>query len=199
MIVPDCSSLGAQSRPHDWKYNQAERLENVVDRAMRGFESMLDEVCLKIWGGVVPPPGSAPKDEHPNVIVSFATPALLVGDDGNIILPIFTSEASAREFKGIPSHDGLDLVDVEPNNLVNDDDVFTFVFPGLHEQFAETKLSEAAEFVIVVDPTHPGTLRTSPYRSPFRDLLNAPDGEPISLLRAKLGVDRIFVWRRNPR
>lgn len=81
MLVPDRLSLTGKKRPHEWTYVDRVRIEEIVQRAVEGFELLLDDICMTCWGGAVPPMGSMPKDRQPNVIVSLVRPALLLFGD----------------------------------------------------------------------------------------------------------------------
>ena len=197
MLAPDRASLADRTRPHDWTYTGCVRLEDVVERAMRGFEALLDDVCINVWKAFVPPPGTVPKSEQPDVITSLVTPAVLVfGVD--LVVPVFTDERRARAFKGFASYENLDLVDIYANLLVRDVPAFSFVLPGLKQQVLGANMTKDACLIVAIDPTHPGTLSQSPIRIRLDELVETSETEPVSLLQAALGVDMLFIWRKKP-
>lgn len=195
MLVPDRVSLRLNSRPHEWTYRVGERLEDVITRAIEGFEQLLDDVCMACWGGTIPSEGTFPEDKYPNMIVSLIRPALLkFGED--LLLPVFTSSAAASEFKGFPSDANLYLTELTPSSLVVGEPAFSLGLPGLKT----SPELPSGDFILVIDPT---TLDMATMnmvvkgcqRMPLNQFLEADETDPLSIRQSAVGVERMYVWR----
>src|SRR5262249_25107575 len=122
----------------------------VVRQALEGFENLLDDVCIGIWGGVVPAEGAAPKDMGPNLLVRLVNPALLAFSH-HAVLPVFTTRDAASKFDGFPSYDGLHLTEVSPNTWLTQEPAFTFGMLGLRA-IPRSSAGRGSLF-IVIDPS----------------------------------------------
>lgn len=201
MLVPDRVSLTGKKRPHEWTYVDGVRIEEIVKRAVEGFELLLDDVCMTCWGGAVPPMGSIPKEKQPNLIASLVRPSLL-GLGKDVILPVFTAREIATRFNGFPSLDGLYLDELLPSTLYLGEPAFTFALPGLNEVLGGQP--SGGDLVLAFDPTRlPVSTDVLCERFPLAQLLAAGDLEPLNMLKASLanaGVnsERLYVWRQAP-
>jgi hypothetical protein len=200
MLVPDRKSLEGKKRPHEWTYKDRVRIEEVVGRAIEGFELLLDAVCMTCWGAAVPAMGTMPKDQQPNLIVSLVRPALLLFGD-HVLLPVFTSEDAAGRFTGFPTLDGLYLAELTPSTIYVDQPAFTFALPGLKEVVG--RQANGGDLILAFDPTrlHPDRVNidVAAYeRFPLAKLLAAGDLEPLSILKGSINAERLYVWRKAP-
>jgi hypothetical protein len=198
MIVPDRQSLVGKSRPNKWTYEDGMRLEHVVERAVEGFRSLLDEVCIGIWGATMLPEGSVPKDLHPNVLIGFVRPALLVVGQ-EIVLPVFTSADRGRSFQGFPPSAPLHLAEMRAGTKIVAQSAFTFSLAGMKS--SPGLPSAATHLFLAIDPPDAGLASVAAgkhVRVPLGVLL-ANDGiEPLSIPQEAVGSDSLFVWRQPP-
>jgi hypothetical protein len=193
MVVPDRTSLLRETRPHQWTYADGERVEDIVDRAVRGLEELLDDVCTRTWGGLEPPEGTMPKEERPNTFVSVMRPALLsVG--GQVVLPIFTSETCARTLDVFALSPGVELVSLTSTTLVVGTPAFIFSMLGAADDPDLAGLT--GDLVIALDPIEFGRLSMTARaetRLLWAEVLAT--NEPIVLPAEWVGAEQIFVWR----
>lgn len=200
MLMPDRASLHQQARPHQWTYGNGMRVEVVVNRAVSGFEELLDDVCMNIWGGIVPAEGTIPREQQPNVFVLMLQPALLRFGD-NAILPIFTSETYARALDVFANNPNLELVVLTPTTFIVDKPAFAFFVRGTADD--PNVAGPTGDFAIVLDPIALDASRLSitaraETRLSWAEVLATDGLEPISLPVEWVDAEQIFVWRRRP-
>lgn len=139
-----------------------------------------------------------PQDQHPNIIVALAIPALLVVGE-QLLLPIFTSADLATAFGGFPSRDDLELAEILPTKHVVGEPAFTFALPGLKD--APFVNPMAGDLILAIDPSQLDvekmsvTVKSS-QRVPIAKLL-AADTEPLSIPQGAVGVEKLFMWRQR--
>jgi hypothetical protein len=187
MMVPDRASLVGQTRPHQWTYAEGERVEGIVDRAVRGFDELLDDVCMHTWGGLVPPEGTMPKEQRLNIFVSVVRPMLL-SLGGQVVLPIFTSETCAHTLDVFARNPGVELVSLTSTALVVGTPAFIFSMLGATEDPDLAGLG--GDLMIVLDPIEFGRLPII-----ARAETRVPWAKSITLPADWVGADQIFVWR----
>jgi hypothetical protein len=200
MLVPDRKSLEGKKRPHEWTYNDRVRIEEVVRKAVEGFEQLLDDLCMTCWGGTVGSMGKIPKDEQPNMVVSLVRPTLLLFGN-HVVLPVFTSPEAAGKFNGFPTLDGLYLDELSPSAMYVGEPAFTFALPGLKDVLQGEPTG--GDLILAFNPTRLDADRMNIdvaafERVPLAKILEAGDMEPLSIQKAALTVDRLYLWRKAP-
>ncbi len=95
-LVPDRASIENHARPHLWTYRDGLRLEDLVARIYAGFEELLKAVGTA-WGFVLPPEGTMPIEQRPNIVAHVATP-VITWMHGTFYAGIFTTDEHARRF-----------------------------------------------------------------------------------------------------
>lgn len=116
MLVPDYASLGKTRRAHQWTYADRTRVETVVEDAWDTLADVVHEVGT-LWGGTIPPQGSAPPERRPHVIILAPCPALVLQDE--ILALTFTSRGRAADFQArmFAAEPDLDICEVHPSSL----------------------------------------------------------------------------------
>jgi hypothetical protein len=199
MMMPDRDSLSQQKRSHQWTYAEGVRVETVVERAVHGFEDLLDDVCINIWGETVPAEGTLPKEHQPNVMVLMVRPVML-GFGNHVILPVFTSEVHARALDVLAKNPDLELVSLNPTTLIVDKPAFAF---SMHGSAGIHFAGQTGDLAFVLDPiavdakTLSITARAET-RIPWAEAVATEGVDPISLPVEWVGAEQIFVWRRRP-
>lgn len=199
MLVPDRASLLGKTRSHQWTYSTGRRLENVVDEAVAGFHDTIDLICMSCWGGVIPQPGTAPKEHHPDIMVSLVRPVLLVVGN-HLLLAVFTDPSEAAKFNVTISPNEHHLQEVLPTTMVVGQPAFTIGLPGIDEVTAAGGIT--GDLIIALNPCQFDARKMSmetmgTYRHPLSEVRKAAN-QPISLPAKALGVERLFVWRPKP-
>lgn len=197
MLVPDRTSLKGRNRPHKWTYTDAYRLEYVVETAITGFEKLIDGVCINIWGGSVPCPGSMPKSEQPNLFVGLPRPALLYSEN-DIILPVFTDPKSACNFDRRLSYTNeLELVEIGPIKQVVREPAFSFSLEGLHQVVEAQSLK--GDLILYINPSSVSDSQAEAQRIPLEQLLKVVETEPVNIVQSAINSKRIWLWRKKPK
>lgn len=96
-LVPDPSSIPRPHRATAWTYADGLRLDDLLQEAWIGLEAYAEELRT-LWGLSVPPPGTVPVAEQPNVLVCEVFPAMICVH-GYSYAPIFSNERSAMTFR----------------------------------------------------------------------------------------------------
>jgi hypothetical protein len=198
MLVPDRASLVGKTRPHEWTYTEGRRLEDVVDAAIAGFERVIDKVCMSCWGGSVPPSGKIPPEELASIFVLLPRPIVLVAGK-SLLLPVFSTEKSARAFKGFPPDLPRDLVEVLPDSAAMGQNSFTFTLRD--EALAQADLD--GDLIVALDSSgiDPQTMMlpaTVAARLPLNQLRENAETEPIGIPQKEFKVERLYMWRYPP-
>jgi hypothetical protein len=196
MLVPDSTSLAGQSRPHQWSYSNRDHVEDIVDRGIRGFHELLDDVCGLTWAGTVPPAGTVPKEQLPNTLVTMMCPALLsIG--GQLVLPIYTNETYARTPDIFARNPRAELVSLTSTSLISDTSAFVF---SIDVAVDDSRFAHVTgDLIVAIDPVEFGTHSVkarAETRVPWTAVVGTD--EPIGVPAEWVGADRVFVWRPLP-
>ena len=194
LIVPDQSSLGRRSKPHEWTYNDGTTTDDVMRLANEGLDGLLRTLCEQTWSVPEPQPGTVARQDQPNMIVSLVIPALVQVHD-LIVLPFFTTREKAEAFEFTRGSD-LELVDVPASTAVINQTAVSFSLKGLDQ----VPIPLGAKIVkVLVDPvvTDEGWKNLSCLAAidiEISEVLKAPT-TPINIPVSN--IDRLFTWRRH--
>jgi hypothetical protein len=154
-LVPDRASTENHARPHLWTYCDGLRLEDLVERIYTGFEELLHAVG-PAWGFVLPPDGTMPIHQRPNIVARIARP-VLTWMHGTFYAGIFTTEEHARRFlaKCFPNDTNVEPVPVY-HCLLGTDPRFILNFSSGERLGAELrKLGvQGGDIKLAVDPSY---------------------------------------------
>jgi hypothetical protein len=191
LLVPDRSSLGGRSKPNERSYADGTTVDDVLRLAREGLHDLLLELCEGPWSTAEPAPGTAPRAEHPNLIVSLANPALFSFRDC-VVIPFFTTVELARAFK-LPDERAVELVDMPVSTAVIGKAAVSFALKGLT---IESLPSGTRSVKVLVDPVVKGQAENiecvHAVDVDFHAAIASPTS-PISIPVAN--VTRLFVWR----
>ena len=152
LLVPDRGSLTTSSKPSDWTWEDGTTVDDVCERVHTGLETVIGELCEGEWGCPVPAPGSVPKDQRPNVLVTLAKPVVLELPN-TIIVPVFSTKEKAEEFvEQVPglaqqiAHAGHELCRIRSYRNYVDVEAISLTLHGLCPPAGVVKL------VVYLDP-----------------------------------------------
>ena len=190
LLVPDLASLREDARAHAWIYTDNFHLEPLVRSSLDGMREFVDAICTSAWQGQLPKPGTTPASEQVNMMVVFPRPAPFARGDA-ILLPVFSTEALAKNFTGYPPGAVLTLSSLPLLRFHFPEPAFALCAAGL-----EAHLTEGTGLVIVVDPVDPAmTQRRHAIPVPEGSLRNRPFDDPVGIPRESLGVERLLCWQ----
>jgi hypothetical protein len=198
LIVPDQSSLGRRSKPHEWTYKDGTTIDDVMRLASEGFDGLLKDLCEQGWSTAEPQPGTVPRSEQGNMIVSLVVPALVQVHDV-VVLPFFTTREKAEAFDFIRGAEA-ELVDVPVSTAVIDRAAVTFSLKGLEQSPVPPGTTQIKVLVdpVATDAEWKNLNCTAAIDVSIPQVLNAPTS-PLSIPITN-DVKRLFTWqRRNPR
>ena len=211
MFLPDDSSIVGNKRPHEWTYDNGNRLDHFLNSLQIDIESITDELVTH-WGVCSQTPAQVPYDEFPNILVvrHFAIPIL----DGEVaFVPLFTDESKVIPFY---QNQNPQLVDkVLPCALSASREADGLIHPGYHFQLpnpydiiADIRQhghSPPKYLLIMVDPlldtptAQQKILVQLPFIQEEHDHKDGKIGKGITLsLEAFGNIDRIFIGRKKP-
>ena len=192
LLVPDLDSLRRNAGAHAWTYNQRGHLEPVVRRALDGMRELVDAVCLSVWDGKLPKPGTDPLAEHPNAMVAYPRPVPFL-DSKAIYLPVFSTEALADAFTGYPAGILAGIVSVPLLKVLFPAPAFALSVAGL-----EPNVVLGATVTVVVDPSD-FTMKVGRLVLPIPAALLAspPFLDPLGLPKEGVGAERLFCWQQG--
>ncbi|HVY30065.1 MAG TPA: hypothetical protein VHB79_26085 [Polyangiaceae bacterium] len=192
LLVPDRTSLVGRSKPHERTYVDGTTVDDVLQRGTEGLHQLLRELCDGPWSAAEPPPGTAPRKEHPNLIVLLATPSLFSFRDC-VVIPFFTTAELARAFK-IPDPDAVELVDIPVSRAVVGKPAISFSLKGL----TSDALPPGTRSVkVLIDPIVKGEGAENIECAHAIDVdFQAAIANPTSPMSIPVAnLTRLFVWR----
>ena len=128
LIVPDRSSLGRRSKPHEWTYKDGTATDDVMRLASEGLDGLVKDLCEQAWSVREPQPGTVPRQDQPNMIVGLVIPALVQVHD-LVVLPFFTTKEKAEAFEFMQATEA-ELVDVPVSTAVINQEAVSFSLRG---------------------------------------------------------------------
>lgn len=193
LLVPDKSSLGGRSRPHERTYNDGTTIDEVMSLASRGLDELLRELCEVHWITPEPAPGRLPRAEHPNVFVSLAKPVIFVVHD-QLLIPLFSTEAAARAFS-LPSAPNVELIDIPVATSVVGRPAVSFSLRGLAPpNLAPSGTAACVRLLLdpVVKDANWNSIECVAHAEVSLAQLQSADTDPVSL--PVVNLERVFVW-----
>jgi len=198
LIVPDQSSLGRRSKPHEWTYKDGTTIDDVMRLASEGLDGLLKDLCEQGWSTCEPEPGTVPRADQANMIVSLVVPALVQVHDV-VVLPFFTTREKAEAFEFVRGAEA-ELVDVPVSTAVINRAAVTFSLKGLEQTPVPPGTTQIKVLVdpVATDGEWKNLNCTAAIDVSIPEVLNAPTS-PLSIPIIN-DVKRLFTWqRRNPR
>ena len=173
-------------------YVDGTTVDDVLRLAKEGLHELLRELCEGPWATAEPGPGTAPRAEHPNLIVSLANPALFSFRDC-VVIPFFTTVELARAFK-LPDEQAVELVDMPVSKAVIGKPAVSFTLNGLT---MESLPSQTRAVKVLIDPVVNGADAENIECAHAIDVdLQAVIAHPTSPISVGVGsVTQLFVWR----
>lgn len=192
MLVPDQKSIGGRSKPHERTYADGTTIDDVMRPAKQGLSQLLQELCEGPWSTAEPTPGTKPRNEHPNMIVSLANPAIFFVHN-IVLIPFFTTEELARAFD-LPEKKDVEVVDIPVTSSVTGQPAVSFTLKGLDQLAIPPGVTRIKVLLdpVIKDPEWRQLECAASIEVEIEKVLAAP-GVPTSL--PVVNATRLFVWR----
>ena len=148
------------------------------------------------WGIPIPPPGTLPAEQHPNVLVLLARP-LILDTGGALILPLFTTREKAAAYKLLREHPDFEIADLPVSDAVMGYRAVSFALTGIDEN----KPSNVDHVDVVIDPetTDWTNIQTTGH---VKIPLDTDALEKAGIYPASLTItgpqDRLWMYRAKP-
>lgn len=132
LLVPDRASLSARSRPWNWTWNDRSTIDDVANLVHDDLVAMLSDICANEWHTEVPPEGSVPADNYPDLTIALPSPAVIHHKDVAFV-PLFSSRDRAVLFaKQLQTTfaSANELIEFKSNSIVVGTEAITFSLAG---------------------------------------------------------------------
>jgi hypothetical protein len=202
-LAPDRRSITNHARPHLWTFVDRVAMEDLLTRVCSGFHASL-HVLGRMWGLSSPPPaGTAPVEQHPNIVIATEQPAFVLGREDTIHVAVFTAKAKADEFIRALAPDTPigPVVPIRPCRLAPPDRYYLSIPSG--ELLRRTQGVPMTGWVkFAVDPSCDPNTKALDYRHelgnvPLETLLTHPlDSMLFEFPAEGLSPQQLFVIRR---
>lgn len=193
LLVPDRESLRGRSKPFEWTWTNRTTVDEVALQVRQGTERLLDDILGSAWGTPIPPPGTAPMHERPNVMVVLVRPAFLETPLA-VFLPIFSTRELGLAFGEFSNNPAVELVDAPTSSLVIGQRAVSITLAGIeHNEMP----AGASHIEVVLDPIADARwtqvkarLRT---KIDLRELIAKGTHTPVSFPIPQ--VSRVWLWK----
>jgi hypothetical protein len=193
LLVPDRTSLSGKSKPHEWTWHERATVDDIASAIRTGAEDLLDRLLGGHWGTPIPPSGTVPLSEKPNIIVGLAHPALLYSDLAAFV-PLFSTRELAESFSPFSTNPKLELVDIPSSKLVTGEQAFTFAFPGIENMVLPRGITHVEILLDPLPDTNWQKIGASAHvRLDIAELGKMGSINPVSWPAS--GVERVWLWR----
>jgi hypothetical protein len=191
LIVPDAESLAGRAKPSEWTYKRKDRLDRVMDELHEGLDTVLRGLCEGPWSTPEPSPGTKPRVEHPNMIVSLVTPAIYLVHGELAAVAFFTTEEKARALRPGPAD--VELLQLPAAESVLGQYAVTFSLRGIEQLGLPPAIRTVKALVdpVVTDPEWRNISCTHALDLDLGEVLAKP-ASPINLVVG--GIDHLFAW-----
>jgi hypothetical protein len=149
LLLPDASCLLNRKKPFEWTWTKETRADAVAELVHTGLDDLIREIAELDWQTPEPPPGTAPRDEHPTTIVKLSVPVVLQTDEARVIA-LFSSRAAAEACDVFNQRRSeIELTEVPVSSLVVGKPAMTFCLRGLKR---EDIPSACTHIQVLIDP-----------------------------------------------
>jgi hypothetical protein len=166
-------------------------IDTVIEDLHRGLDQLIDQICRLDWRTAEPAPGTAPREEHPNLLVLLAKPAVLVTPREGLIVPLYSSRQLAEKSE-LRDRTEVELIEVRTSTLVIGQPAITITLAGLQQSDFPAETIHVLLDPVPTEPEWSNVECVARTDINIAELVKASTHMPISLGARKL--ESVYLW-----
>jgi hypothetical protein len=193
LLLPDRESLLGRTKPFEWTWTRKTTVDSVAAEIRRGTDRVIDELG-RLWSTPLPPPGSMPLADRPNMMVRLVRPALLYSESA-VFLPVFSTRVLGLACRELANRPDIELVDAPLSTMPLGHPALLVALHGIDRAEHGAHITHL-DIVLNPSPNHDWTHveADSHTRIALDDLVAQAAAEPLIIPLE--GCQRVWLWQR---